>query len=112
MSIFANIFDNHSLICRCLSILYADDNQFLGDYKIVLKTIPFEPSANAMAQMQIPSEDSIENSQSFTTQRSSQYRRVQNTVVRTTYPLHTQQLILYCLSPSVAFAKELKSARS
>ncbi len=101
------------MICRCLSILYADDNQFFDDYKIVLKTVPFEPSANAVAQMHMPSDDSIEDHHSFTTsQRPGQFRRVQNTVIQTTYPLHTQQLILYCLSPSVAFAKELKLARS
>ena len=45
-------------------------------------------------------------------QKSTQFKRYQRNVVKTTYPLHTQQLIFYCLSPSVAFAKDLKLARS
>jgi hypothetical protein len=43
---------------------------------------------------------------------SSQFKRYQHYVTKTTYPLHTQQLTFYCLSPSVAFSKDLKLARS
>lgn len=99
----------------CLSILYADDYQFVDDYKIALKTIPFEPSINAVAQMQIPAEDAMDTSDnewSNMTQKSSQFKKYLHNVTRTTYPLNTQQLIFYCLSPSVAFAKDLKLARS
>ncbi|CAF4442835.1 unnamed protein product, partial [Adineta steineri] len=32
--------------------------------------------------------------------------------MKTTYPLHTQQLTFSCLPPSVPFAKDLKLARS
>lgn len=100
---------------RCLSILYTDDYQFNDDYKIVLKTIPFELNENAISQMQTPSEEPMETDNvqwMDTNQKASQYRRFQRHVARTTYPLHTQQLIFYCLSPSVAFAKDLKLARS
>jgi hypothetical protein len=45
-------------------------------------------------------------------QKSSQLNRYKRNLAQTTYPLHTQQLIFYCLSPSVAFAKDLKLARS
>ncbi len=99
----------------CLSILYADDYQFIDDYKITLKTIPFEPSANALAQMQTPSNDAMDttdNEEIDLSQRSSQFKRYQRYVTKTTYPLHTQQLVFYCLSPSVAFSKDLKLARS
>jgi hypothetical protein len=96
----------------CLSILYADDYQFIDDYKIALKTIPFELSTNALAQMQKPSEDTMDNQSFDMSQKSSQFRRFQHHVVRTNYPLHTQQLVFYCLSPSVAFSKDLKLARS
>ncbi len=99
----------------CLSILYADDYQFIEDYKIALKTIPFEPSVNLLAQMQQSSEESMtmpDNESIDMSQKSSQFKRYQRTVTRTTYPLHTQQLLFYCLSPSVAFAKDLKLARS
>ncbi|CAF1225283.1 unnamed protein product [Adineta ricciae] len=98
----------------CLSILYADDYQFVDDYKIALKTIPFEPSANVVSQMQQSVDDSMDTSNEWAdaSQKSSQWRRYQHTVARATYPLHTQQLVFYCLSPSVAFAKDLKLARS
>lgn len=99
----------------CLSILYSDDYQFNDDYKILLKTIPFELSENAVSQMQTSSNEpmEIENGQSMNmSQASSQYRRYPRYVARTSYPLHTQQLSFYCLSPSVAFAKDLKLARS
>jgi hypothetical protein len=62
--------------------------------------------------MQTSSKDSMENQSFDMSQQSSQFRRIQHTLIRTTYPLHTQQLIFYCLSPSVAFAKDLKLARS
>ncbi len=94
------------LFFSCLSVLYADDYQFIDDYKITLKTIPFEPSANALAQMQ--SSDTTDNQEI----NSSQFKRYQHYVTKTTYPLHTQQLTFYCLSPSVAFSKDLKLARS
>ena len=88
----------------------------MDDYKISLKTIPFEPSINALSQMQQPSEGAMfvndDELLGGMSQRSTQYTRYQRNVVRTTYPLHTQQLIFYCLSPSVAFAKDLKLARS
>jgi hypothetical protein len=81
-----------------------------------LKTIPFEPSVNALSQMQQPSEDSMDVTDDELlggmSQKSTQYKRYQRNVVKTNYPLHTQQLIFYCLSPSVAFAKDLKLARS
>lgn len=100
----------------CISILYADDYQFVDDYKIVLKTIPFEPSASVLAQMQtIPSGNQMDQSDSEwidMSQKSTQVKRSQRYVTHTNYPLHTQQLIFYCLSPSVAFAKDLKLARS
>lgn len=95
--------------------MYTDDYQFNDDYKIVLKTIPFELSENAVSQMQISSDEPMEteNAQGVnTSQPVSQYRRFQRHVTRTSYPLHTQQLVFYCLSPSVAFAKDLKLARS
>lgn len=87
----------------------------MDDYKITLRTIPFEPSANVLAQMQepqgnvaeVPDEEWIDMSQ-----KSTQLRRHQHSLARTTYPLHTQQLVFYCLSPSVAFARDLKLARS
>lgn len=81
----------------------------------MLKTIPFELSENAVSQMQNSSAEpmEIEDGQSVDmSQKSSQYRRYQKYVTRTSYPLQTQQLIFYCLSPSVAFAKDLKLARS
>lgn len=100
----------------CISILYADDYQFVDDYKIVLKTIPFEPSASVLAQMQtIPSGNQMDQSDNEwidMSQKSTQVKRSQRYVTHTNYPLHTQQLIFYCLSPSVAFAKDLKLARS
>lgn len=100
----------------CLSVLYADDYQFIDDYKIVLKTIPFEPSASVLAQMQtVPVENQMDQSDSEwidMSQKSTQFKRSQRYVSQTNYPLHTQQLIFYCLSPSVAFAKDLKLARS
>ncbi|UJR30615.1 hypothetical protein I4U23_018140 [Adineta vaga] len=99
----------------CLSTLYADDYQFTDDYKIALKTIPFEPSANVIAQMQSSSKDLVDSSTNEwidMSQKSSQLKRHQRVIARTTYPLHTQQLVFYCLSPSVAFAKDLKLARS
>lgn len=104
-----------SLDSSCLSVLYADDYQFTDDYKIILKTIPFEPSANALSQMQNPINESIEaedNEWIDMTQKSTQFKRLNHQIVRTSYPLHTQQLIFYCLSPSVAFAKDLKLART
>lgn len=103
------------LLLSCLSILYADDFQFIDDYKIVLKTIDFEPSNYNISQMQIPSEDAIDTTDNEwvdMTQKSTQTRKYQKNLTKTTYPLHTQQLIFYCLSPSVAFAKDLKLARS
>ncbi|CAF3501536.1 unnamed protein product [Rotaria socialis] len=100
----------------CLSILYADDYQFADEYKIVLKTIPFEPSASAIAQMQqrpqISTGDAEDNQWIDKRSQSSQFKRYQPNVTQTTYPIHTQQLIFYCLSPSVAFAKDLRLARS
>jgi hypothetical protein len=60
--------------------------------------------------MQQSSEDSMDLTDM--SQRSSQSKRYQRSLAKTTYPLHTQQLIFYCLSPSVAFAKDLKLARS
>ncbi|CAF4774377.1 unnamed protein product, partial [Rotaria sp. Silwood2] len=33
-------------------------------------------------------------------------------LVKTTYPLHLQQLLFYCLSPSIAFVKDLTLVRS
>jgi hypothetical protein len=103
------------IFISCLSILYADDYQFLDDYKISLKTIPFEPSTNALAQAQSSSEDSMDLNDKESVNMSQRSRRVkqyQRNLIKTTYPLHTQQLIFYCLSPSVAFAKDLKLARS
>jgi hypothetical protein len=99
----------------CLSILYADDYPFIGDYKIALKTIPFELSANTISQMQSSSQDPMDmtdNQWTNMSQKSSQFKRYQRNLTTTTYPLHTQQLMFYCLSPSVAFAKDLKLARS
>jgi hypothetical protein len=43
-------------------------------------------------------------------QKSTQLKRYRRSLVKTTYPLHAQQLIFYCLSPGVAFAKDLKLA--
>ena len=63
----------------------------------------------------LPSEDAMDTSDNEwidMTQKSTQFKRSQRNLTRTTYPLHTQQLIFYCLSPSVAFAKDLKLARS
>ena len=104
------------LFFSCLSILYADDYQFADEYKIVLKTIPFEPSASVIAQMQqrpqISTPDVDDNQWIDTRSQSSQFKRYQPNIVQTTYPIHTQQLIFYCLSPSVAFAKDLRLARS
>ncbi|CAF1042294.1 unnamed protein product [Adineta steineri] len=99
----------------CLSVLYSDDYQFFDDYKITLKTIPFEPSASAVAQMQQSSSNSMDmpnNEWTDMSQKSTQLKRHQYNIMKTTYPLHTQQLTFYCLSPSVAFAKDLKLARS
>jgi hypothetical protein len=66
--------------------------------------------------MQQPSEDSMDvdvnHDRIDMSQKSSQFKRFQRNVVKTSYPLHTQQLMFYCLSPSVAFAKDLKLARS
>jgi hypothetical protein len=45
-------------------------------------------------------------------QKSTQLKRYQRSLVKTTYPFHKRQLIFYCLSPSVAFAKDVKSTRS
>jgi len=100
----------------CLSVLYADDYQFMDDYKITLKTVPFEPSENALAQMQnsVASQSTESEDSNFInmTQKSTQFKRLNHQLVRTSYPLHTQQLNFYCLSPSVAFAKDLQLARS
>ncbi|CAF3484690.1 unnamed protein product [Rotaria sordida] len=100
----------------CLSVLYGDDYQFIEDYRITLKTIPFEPSANIISQMQ---QRSSENSTELNDtdwidvrSQSSQFKRYQPGLAQTNYPLHTQQLTFYCLSPSVAFSKDLKLARS
>jgi len=49
-----------SFIFSCLSISYADHYQFIDDYKIKLKTIPLELSANAVSQMQQSFEDSMD----------------------------------------------------
>jgi len=38
-----------SFIFSCLSILYADDYQFIDDYKITLKTTAFELSENVVS---------------------------------------------------------------
>ena len=101
------------LVCfSCLSILYSDDYQFSDDYKIILKTIPFELSENAISQIQSSSDEPMETESIDMSQKPSQYRRYQKYVARTSYPLHTQQLVFYCLSPSVAFAKDLKLTRS
>jgi hypothetical protein len=66
--------------------------------------------------MQQPSEDSMDvdvnHDRIDMSQKSSQFKRFQRNVIKTSYPLHTQQLMFYCLSPSVAFAKDLKLARS
>ncbi|CAF2940175.1 unnamed protein product [Rotaria sp. Silwood2] len=100
----------------CLSVLYGDDYQFIDDYKITLKTIPFEPSANLISQMQQRSESSTEVDDNgwidMSSQSASQFKGYQRNLAQTTYPLHTQQLIFYCLSPSVAFSKDLQLARS
>ncbi len=104
-----------SFIFSCLSILYADDYQFIDDYKITLKTIAFELSENVVSQMQQSFEDSMDvtnNELIDMIQKSTQLKRYQRSLVKTTYPLPTQQLIFYCLSLSVAFAKDLKLARS
>ncbi len=61
--------------------------------------------------MQSLSEDSMDMNDNQSVGRS-QFKRSQRSLAKTTYPLHTQQLIFYCLSPSVAFAKDLKLARS
>lgn len=95
--------------------MYADDYQFMDDYKITLKTVPFEPSENALAQMQNPvtsqSTESEDSNRINMTQQSTQFKRVNHQLIRTSYPLHTQQLNFCCLSPSVAFAKDLQLAR-
>lgn len=112
------------LIFRTLSILYADDYQFADDYKIAFKTVPFEPSPNVIAQMQqrapistnrLDDDDDIDHNDDEwidTRSQSSQFKRYQTNVTQTTYPIHTQQLTFYCLSPSVAFSKDLKLVRS
>lgn len=99
----------------CLSILYGDDYQFINDYKITLKTIPFELSESMVSQMQTPSDNAMDTRDSQwmdMSQKSTQFKRVSHQLVKTSYPLHTQQIVFYCLSPSVAFAKDLKLARS
>ncbi|CAF0915962.1 unnamed protein product [Rotaria sp. Silwood1] len=99
----------------CLSVLYSDDYPFIDDYRITLKTIPFEPSASIISQMQQRSENSTDvddNKGIDMRSQSSQFKRYQYTLAQTTFPIHTQQLTFYCLSPSVAFSKDLKLARS
>jgi hypothetical protein len=96
-------------------VLYADDYQFIDDYKITLKTVPFEPSADTIAQMQTPSDSHMDTDSTDwidMSQKSSQMKRYSHQIVKTSYPLHTQQLNFYCLSPSVAFAKDLRLART
>jgi len=60
----------------------------------------------------IPIEDQSDSEWVDMSQKSTQFKRSQRSVTHTSYPLHTQQLVFYCLSPSVAFAKDLKLARS
>ncbi|CAF2668749.1 unnamed protein product [Rotaria sp. Silwood2] len=55
-------FNEHilSIFClRCLSILCADNYQFIDDHRITLKIILFNLSANVVSQMQQSSEDSV-----------------------------------------------------
>ena len=95
--------------------MYADNYQFTDDYKITLKTIPFEPNPSALSQTQQRTEDPMEitdNERIDMYPISSQYRRHQHSLAQTVHPLHTQQLVFYCLSPSVAFSRDLKLARS
>lgn len=65
--------------------------------------------------MQARSEESVVQNDlewTGTHQKPSQFKRNPYTLSQTTYPLHTQQLTFYCLSPSVAFAKDLRLVRS
>lgn len=104
-----------TILSSCLSIIYFDGYKFIDDYKITLKTVPFEPSASLLAEMQNTAIRSTESDTSEwidMSQKSTQSQRPHYRAARTDFPLHTQVLAFHCLSPSVAFAKDLQLART
>ncbi|CAF0914356.1 unnamed protein product, partial [Didymodactylos carnosus] len=101
-----------------LSIIYADDYQFCDDYKVIMKTVQFEMTTTMLSQQQQQQQQQTyqddENNDVWLdmSDKQTQGKRYKRSLEKSDYPLYTIQLEYFCLSPSVAFAKDLKLTRS